>query len=133
MIVLKQSKNPIVIFVRVSSQISRNRRKIVAFYVGDHSMESCKMLWARIPERFGYQVSFSDFWQAYNFIFQQTGQHQKVGKQSGQTNHMERWNNTIRQWVGRLTRKTLSFAKSDFFNELVIRLFIVRYNLSKSV
>ena len=31
------------------------------------------------------------------------------------------------------TRKTLSFSKSDFFNELVIRLFIVRYNLSKSV
>jgi len=71
--------------------------------------------------------------EAYNFIYQKTGQHQKVGKESGQTNHMERWNNTIRQWLGRLTRKTLSFSKSDFFNELVIRLFIVRYNLSKSV
>jgi IS1 family transposase len=46
---------------------------------------------------------------------------------------MERWNNTIRQWMGRLTRKTLSFSKSDFYNEVVIRLFIVRYNLSKSV
>jgi IS1 family transposase len=43
------------------------------------------------------------------------------------------WNNTIRQWLGRLTRKTLSFSKSDYFNELVIRLFIVRYNLAKSV
>jgi IS1 family transposase len=96
-------------------------------------MESCKMLWARISERFGYQVSFSDLWEAYHFIFQQTGQHQKVGKESGQTNHMERGNNTIRQWVGRLTRKTLSCSKSDFFNELVIRFFIVRYNLSKSV
>lgn len=113
--------------------ISRKTRKIIAFYIGDHSMESCKMLWARIPERFRYQTSFSDFWEAYNFIYEQTGQHQKVGKDSGQTNHMERWNNTIRQWVGRLTRKTLSFSKSDFFHELVIRLFIVRYNLSKSV
>ena len=71
--------------------------------------------------------------EAYNFIYHQTGKHQKVGKESGQTNHMERWNNTIRQWLGRLTRKTLSFSKSDFYNELVIRLFIVRYNISKSV
>jgi IS1 family transposase len=91
------------------------------------------MLWQRIPQRFRYQISFSDFWEAYNFIYQQTGQHQKVGKESGQTNHIERWNNTIRQWMGRLTRKTLSFSKSDFYNELVIHLFIVRYNISKSV
>jgi IS1 family transposase len=96
-------------------------------------MESCKMLWQRLPERFRCQTSFSDFWEAYNFIYQQTGQHQKAGKESGQTNHMERWNNTIRQWMGRLTRKTLSFSKSDLYNELVIHLFIVRYNLSKSV
>jgi IS1 family transposase len=96
-------------------------------------MESCKILWQRIPERFRYQTSLTDFWEAYNFIYQQTGQQQKVGKDSRQTNHMERWNNTIRQWLGRLTRKTLSFSKSDFYNELVIHLFIVRYNISKSV
>jgi IS1 family transposase len=113
--------------------ISRKTRKIIAYYIGDHRMESCKKLWARIPERFGYQTSFSDFWEAYNFNYQQTRQHQKVGKDSRQTNHMERWNNTSRQWVGRLTRKNLSFSKSDFFHELVIRLFNIRYNLSKSV
>jgi IS1 family transposase len=78
-------------------------------------------------------VTTSPIGEAYNFIYQQTGQHQKVGKDSGQTNHMERWNNTIRQWLGRLTRKTLSFSKSDFYNQLVIRLFIIRYNLAKSV
>jgi IS1 family transposase len=52
------------------SVISRKTRKIIAFYIGDHSMESCKMLWARIPKRFRYQTSFSDFWEAYNFIYQ---------------------------------------------------------------
>jgi hypothetical protein len=66
-----------------------------------------------------------------NFTHQQTGQHQKAGKDYGQTNYMERWNNTIRYWLRRLTCKTLSFSKSDFFNELVIRLFNVRYNFSK--
>jgi IS1 family transposase/transposase-like protein len=115
------------------SVISRKTRKIIAFFIGDHSMESCKILWQTIPERFRYQTSFSDFWEAYNCIYQKTAQHQKVGKESGQTNHMEPWNNTIRQWMGRLTRKTLSFSKSDFYNQLVIRLFIVGYNISKSV
>ncbi len=113
--------------------ISRKTRKIIAFFIGDHSLDSCKRLWKRIPHQFRFQHSFSDFWAAYNYIFEQTQQHQLVGKDSGQTNHMERWNNTIRQWVGRLTRKTLSFSKLDFFNELVIRLFIIRYNNYKTV
>ena len=79
------------------SVISRKTRKIIAYYIGDHSMESCKMLWQRIPERFRYQTSFSDFWEAYNFIYQQTGQHQKVGKDAGQTNHMGLYPNRLMQ------------------------------------
>jgi IS1 family transposase len=108
-------------------------QKSIAFYIGDHSMGSCKLLWAHIPGRFRYPTSFSDFWEAYNFIYQQTGQHQKGGKDPGQTNQMERWNNTIRQWLGRIGRKTLCFSTSDFYNKLVIRLFFVRYNISNSV
>ena len=53
---------------------------------------------------------------------EQTQQHELVGKETGQTNHMERWNNTIRQWVGRLTRKTLSFSKTDFDNKFIPRI-----------
>jgi IS1 family transposase len=34
-----------------------------------------------------------------------------VGKDRGQTNHSERCNNTLRQRVGRLVRKTLAFSK----------------------
>jgi hypothetical protein len=33
-----------------------------------------------------------------------------VGKDSGKTNHIERFNNTIRQRVSRLVRSTLSFS-----------------------
>lgn len=113
--------------------ISRKTRKIIAFFIGDHRLESCKKLWENIPYQFRFQQSFSDFWAAYNYIFEQTQQHQLVGKESGQTNHMERWNNTIRQWTSRLTRKTLAFSKLDFFNELVIRLFIIKYNEWKTV
>jgi len=33
--------------------------------------------------------------------------HQAVGKEMGETNHIERFNNTLRQRVSRLGRKTL--------------------------
>ncbi len=57
----------------------------------------------------------------------------RVGKETGQTAHVERWNNTLRQRVGRFVRKTLSFSKSDTFHEIVLRLFIFRYNQQRRV
>jgi hypothetical protein len=36
---------------------------------------------------------------------------------------------TLRQRLARFVRKTLSFSKSDFYQELVLRLFIIRYNI----
>ena len=45
---------------------------------------------------------------------------------------MERGNNTLRQRNARYVRKTLSFSKSDFYQEVVTRLFIIRYNLRKA-
>ncbi|NES74671.1 MAG: hypothetical protein F6K08_35600 [Okeania sp. SIO1H6] len=37
--------------------------------------------------------------------------HQAVGKKTGKTSDIERFNNTLRQRVSRLVRKTLSFSK----------------------
>ncbi|PSO77342.1 MAG: hypothetical protein BRC40_02005 [Cyanobacteria bacterium QH_8_48_120] len=34
-----------------------------------------------------------------------------MGKNTGQTNYIERFNNTLRQRVGRLLRQSLSFSK----------------------
>jgi len=53
-----------------------------------------------------------------------------VGKESGETNHVERWNNTLRQRVCRFVRKTLSFSKSDEMHELYLHLFVYNYNIS---
>ena len=52
-----------------------------------------------------------------------------VGKETGQTAHVERWNNTLRQRLARFVRKTLSFSKSDHFHKLALKLFIHDYNL----
>jgi insertion element IS1 protein InsB len=38
-------------------------------------------------------------------------QHRSIGTLARQTNHLERFNNTLRQRVSRLVRETLSFSK----------------------
>ncbi|MBP7689336.1 MAG: IS1 family transposase [Thermoflexales bacterium] len=106
----------------------RRTRQVVAFFSGDRSAASCRKLWARLPDAYRNCRTFSDFWNAYQNVFV-TGNHRSVGKESGETHHVERWNNTLRQRLARFVRKTLSFSKSDFYHELVLRLFIIRYNL----
>jgi insertion element IS1 protein InsB len=76
---------------------------------------------------------FSDFWEAYELVFGQlTPLHFAVGKETGFTAHVERWNNTLRQRLGRFVRKSLSFSKSDEFHNIALKLFIHHYNASRS-
>jgi IS1 family transposase len=56
-------------------------------------------------------VAYTDFWAAYATVFPLKRQ-QAVGKESRLTSDIERFNNTLRQRVSRLVRKTLSFSKS---------------------
>ena len=109
--------------------LCRRTRQIIAFSIGDRSEKTCRKLWKRIPESYRDCHSFSDFWDAYQTVFPEET-HQSVGKDSGQVNHMERWNCTLRQKVARYVRKTLSFSKSDPMHHIVTRWFIVEYNLA---
>ena len=109
--------------------ICRRTRQIVAYAIGNRSEQTCRKLWERIPGSYRGCQSFSDFWDAYQKVFPEET-HECVGKESGQTSHMERWYNTLRQSNARFVRKTLSFSKSDTMHEIVTRLFIVRHNLS---
>jgi insertion element IS1 protein InsB len=108
--------------------LCRRTRQIVAFYIGDRGELSCRELWNRIPKAYRKCHTFSDFGETYRKVFA-TDKHHAVGKDSGETNHVERWNNTLRQRIARFVRKTLSFSKIDFYHELVLRLFIIRYNI----
>jgi IS1 family transposase len=109
--------------------ICRRTRQIVAFAIGDRSEATCRKLWEQIPSTYRHCRSFSDFCDAYQAVFPAETQ-ECVGKGSGQTSHMERWYNTLRQSNARFVRKSLSFSKSDRMHEIVTRIFIVRYNLS---
>ena len=55
-------------------------------------------------------VCYTDFWSAYEGIFP-FKRHKPVGKASGKTSYIERFNCTMRQRIFRLVRKTLSFSK----------------------
>jgi IS1 family transposase/transposase-like protein len=108
--------------------LCRRTRQIVAYFIGDRTETSCLQLWRRIPAAYKRCHSVSDFWEAYQRVFA-TDRHQSVGKDSGQTSHIERWFNTLRQRLARFVRKTLSFSKSDQFHEFVFRLFVHQHNL----
>jgi hypothetical protein len=53
--------------------------------------------------------------------------------ETGETAHVERWNNTLRQRLARFVRKTLSFSKSGILHEACLRLFLHRYNLDRAL
>ena len=51
-----------------------------------------------------------------------------VGKETGETAHIERFNTTLRQRCANLVRRTLSFRKDEHWHEVRIRLFVDHYN-----
>ena len=56
--------------------------------------------------------------------------HRIVEKGSGKTNYIERFNNTLRQRLARLTRKTVAFSKKWANHLGAIWFFIHHYNAS---
>ena len=107
----------------------RRTRQIVAFTIGDRSEKACRRLWGKMPVEYRCGTLYSDFWKAYQNVLPQE-QHHAVGKESGQTNHMERWYCTLRQCLARYVRKTLSFSKSDAYHHMFTKWFIYDYNLA---
>ncbi len=109
--------------------LCRATRQVVAYVIGDRSQASCRQLWARIPIAYKSGHYYSDFWEAYKLVIP-AQQHTAAGKETGFTAHVERWNNTLRQRLGRFVRKSLSFSKSEEMHEICLRLFLHRYNLA---
>jgi insertion element IS1 protein InsB len=109
--------------------LCRRTRQVVAYAIGNRGEQSCRLLWSRIPESYRQGILYSDFWESYQKVLPD-GQHRAVGKSEGQTSHVERWNCTLRQRLGRFVRKTLSFSKSEVMHEVCLLLFLHDYNLS---
>ena len=111
----------------VGIALCRQTRQVVAYFVGDRSAESARALRERIPVAYRCRATRSDWWLAYDEVFARRT-HRSCDKEAGETCHVERWNNTLRQRLGRFVRKTLSFSKCGRMHELALRLFIHQYN-----
>ena len=81
----------------------------------------------RIPPAWRGRATRSDLLLAYAEVFPRRT-HRCSDKREGETCHVERWNNTLRQRLGRFARRTLSCSKSERMHELALRLFIHSYN-----
>lgn len=108
--------------------LERQTRRIVGLAFGDRSSETCRKLWQSLPSSYRKRaICYSDFYEAYTSILP-SKRHRAVGKETGETAHIERFNNTLRQRCANLVRKTLSFSKDEHWHEIRIRIFIDHYN-----
>jgi IS1 family transposase len=100
----------------------------VGLAIGARTKATAHTLWASVPAVYRQcAVCYSDFWEAYAAVLP-SKRHRAVGKESGQTNHIERFNTTLRQRCSRLVRRTLSFSKSLANHIGAIWYFVHDYN-----
>ena len=105
-------------------------REIVGVYIGARDSAATSEVWKSLPPVYRQcAVAYTDFWAAYSKVLPNK-RHQAVVQETGKTSYIERFNNTLRQRVSRLVRKTLSFSKSLNNHIGAIWYFIHHYNLS---
>lgn len=103
-------------------------RQIIGCPVGDRSQQSAQALWDSLPRRYRqYARIYTDHWEAYACVLP-SKRHFAVGKESGLTSYIERFNNTLRQRISRLVRQSLSFSKKLENHIGAIWNFIHHYN-----
>ena len=103
-------------------------RLIVGCYIGSRDKTGALGLWQSLPTVYRQcAVCYTDFWRAYAAVLP-AKRHRAVGKETGQTAHIERFNNTLRQRCSRLVRKALSFSKKLENHLGALWYFIHNYN-----
>ena len=110
-------------------KFSRTIHRRCFFYGGGAPATPVPVLFRiTIPRIWRNQAKFyTDFWQVYREVIP-LKQHERVSKGSGKTSYIERFNNTLRQRIGHLARKTLFFSKTLKNHIGIIFNFIHHYN-----
>jgi insertion element IS1 protein InsB len=89
-------------------------------------------LWANLPAVYREQAIFyTDQYEVYKGVIP-AERHKAITKKARKTNHIERFNNTLRQRVSRLVRETLAFSKKVENHIGAIRYFICDYNYTRA-
>ena len=113
--------------------IDERTREIVGVYIGQRDRAAARKLWASLPGVYRQcAVVYTDFWEAYETVIP-SKRHRAVGKETGKTSYIERFNCTLRQRISRLVRKALSFSKKLENHIGAIWNFVHHYNSSLPV
>ena len=108
--------------------IHRATRQVMAFHVGDRSRASARALWENLPQSVQkYGLFHTDDWESYQTVIPK-GEHLYC-KQKQYTNHVARFNSTLRQRCSPLVRETLSFSKTLDNHIGAIKFFLCWHNL----
>jgi insertion element IS1 protein InsB len=73
----------------------------------------------------------TDQYDVYNGVIP-AERHKAITKKARKTNHIERFNNTLRQRLSRLVRESLAFSKQLANHIGAIKFFICHYNLTRA-
>lgn len=104
--------------------------RLLGVSVGDRSRQGAQGLWQSLSVLYRQcAICYTDFWEAYEQLLP-SKRHRAVGKETDKTSYVERFNNTLRQRVGRLVRITLSFSKKLSNHIGAIGYFVHHYNAS---
>ena len=115
--------------------LCRRTRQVVAYTLGDRSDQSACFLYEGLPSDYWKAATRSDQWQSYQRLFGTTRDghpkrtHRSCPKQAGETNHIERFNSTLRARCSRFVRRSYSFSKSVEAHAQAFHLFVTDYNL----
>ncbi len=112
--------------------LCRQTRQVVTYASGDRSKETCLRLWEAIPSAYREGHCCTDLWAAYAAVIPEAP-HSAVGKETGETAYVERWNNTLRQCLACFVRMTFSFSKSVLMHAACLLLFLHRYNTERAI
>lgn len=103
-------------------------KEIVGVYLGDRSRQGAREIWNSLLSVYRRSaVYYTDFWISYQNVIPKE-RHQAVSKESGKTNYIERFNNTMSQRISRLVRETLAFSKKLENHVGAIWYFVHHYN-----
>jgi insertion element IS1 protein InsB len=101
---------------------------VVAYVFGDHK-DNVFLELKELLEPFGIRRFYTDDWGAYERHLE--SEEHEVGKQN--TQKIERKHLTLRTRIKRLARKTICFSKTCQMHDIVIGLFINRYEFGVPV
>ncbi len=110
------------------SALDHRSGKMLAYVLAPHE-DSALLKLKALLQPFGLTHFYTDAWGAYLRLLD--SHHHTVGKAN--TQKIERKHLTLRTRIKRLARKTICFSKSIQLHDIVIGLFINRYEFGRTI